>query len=57
MSRIWEDDVLAAEELQRVQDELTRTQEGIRAWVAAHRGELSHTSIVELLTLAGMKII
>ena len=57
MSRIWEENELAAQELERVKCELDLTREGIRAWVAEHRGQLSHTDIVQLLTLAGMKIL
>ena len=57
MSRIWENEEMTAQELERVKCELDLTREGIRAWVAEHRGQLSHVDIVQLLTLAGMKIL
>jgi hypothetical protein len=57
MSRISLDPQMMQGEIDRLQSELDHTRDGIRAWVEAHLGTLSHKEICQLLELAGMKII
>ena len=57
MSRIWENEELAAQELERVKCELDQVREGVRAWVEQHRGQLDHAAIFQLYAAAGMKVL
>jgi hypothetical protein len=57
MSRIWEENELAAQELERVKCELDQVREGVRAWVEQHRGQLDHSAIFQLYAACGMKVL
>lgn len=57
MSRISLDPQMMQGEIDRLQSELDHTRESIRAWTEKHVGQLNHSDIVYLMTLAGMKII
>jgi hypothetical protein len=57
MSRISMDEQMMQGEIDRLQSELDHTQESIRAWTEKHAGQLNHSDIVYLMTLAGMKIL
>lgn len=57
MSRIWENEGLAAQEFERVKCELDQVREGVRAWVEQHRGQLDHAAIFQLYAAAGMKVL